>query len=245
MASDHGDDGGQRPVDLDAYLARIGYRERLDPTVETLRGLHFAHATQIPFENLDILLGRSIVLDLESLQKKLVERRRGGYCFEQNTLFAAVLESLGFAVTRLAARVRFGATSIRPRSHMLLSVEIDGEPWLADVGFGGEGLLHPVPLDKANTIQQGHGASGSRAKAKFRCSSRTMPTAGLICTRSLASRSIRLTLSFRITSQQPIRIRRLFSRLWFSEPVSMPVGYYAIVSLQNSAGSAEDHGRAR
>ena len=135
--------------------ARIGYAGRLVLTVETLRGLHFAHATQIPFENLDILLGRSIALDRESLQSKLVERRRGGYCFEQNTLFAAVLESLGFVVIRLAARVRFGSTSIRPRSHMLLSVEINGEPWLADVGFGGEGLLYPIPLDRDNPIRQG------------------------------------------------------------------------------------------
>jgi N-hydroxyarylamine O-acetyltransferase len=155
MADDHEHDGGQHPVDLGAYLARIGYAKRLDPTVETLRGLHFAHATQIPFENLDILLGRSILLDLKSLQSKLVERRRGGYCFEQNTLFAAVLESLGFVVTRLAARVRFGATSIRPRSHMLLSVEINAEPWLADVGFGGEGLLYPIALERDNAIQQG------------------------------------------------------------------------------------------
>jgi N-hydroxyarylamine O-acetyltransferase len=155
MDREHEHDGGERPVDLDGYLARIGYTESLDPTIETLRGLHFAHATQIPFENLDILLGRPIVLDLESLQSKLVVGRRGGYCFEQNTLFAAVLESLGFAVTRLAARVRFGSTSIRPRSHMLLSVEIDREPWLADVGFGGEGLLYPIRLDQHDAIDQG------------------------------------------------------------------------------------------
>jgi N-hydroxyarylamine O-acetyltransferase len=143
------------PIDLGAYLARIGYAGRLDPTVETLRGLHFAHATQIPFENLDILLGRGIALDLKSLQAKLVDGHRGGYCFEHNTLFAAVLESVGFAVTRLAARVRFGSQTIRPRSHMLLSVAVDGEPWLADVGFGGDGLLYPVRLNQEDEIRQG------------------------------------------------------------------------------------------
>ena len=92
---------------------------------------------------------------MRSLQAKLVTGRRGGYCFEHNTLFAAVLESLGFAVTRLAARVRFGSNAIRPRSHMLLSVAVDGEPWLADVGFGGEGLLYPIRLNEEDGARQG------------------------------------------------------------------------------------------
>jgi N-hydroxyarylamine O-acetyltransferase len=155
MASDGDHTSDENRVDLDSYLARIGYAGRVDPTIETLQGLHFAHATRIPFENLDILLGRSILLDLKSLQSKLVENRRGGYCFEQNTLFAAVLESLGFAVTRLAARVRFGSGAIRPRSHMLLAVEIDGQAWLADVGFGGEGLLYPIRSDRDDENHQG------------------------------------------------------------------------------------------
>jgi N-hydroxyarylamine O-acetyltransferase len=155
MAIEHERNDGADSIDLDAYLARIGYSGCLDPTVETLRGLHFGHATCIPFENLDILLGRGITLDLKSLQAKLVERRRGGYCFEHNTLFAAILESLGFAVTRLAARVRFGSKTIRPRSHMLLSVDVDGEPWLADVGFGGEGLLYPICLHQEDEARQG------------------------------------------------------------------------------------------
>jgi N-hydroxyarylamine O-acetyltransferase len=147
---------GNVAMDLDAYLARIGYQGSLDPTLETLRGLHFAHATSISFENLDILLGHGISLDLDRLQKKLVADRRGGYCFEHNTLFEAILQTLGFTVTPLAARVRFGATGIRPRSHMLLAVLVDGEPWLADVGFGGEGLLGPLPLfDYAQVEQSG------------------------------------------------------------------------------------------
>jgi N-hydroxyarylamine O-acetyltransferase len=142
-------------LDIGAYLSRIGYAQHLDPTIETLSGLHFAHATRIPFENLDILLGRPIAIDLASLQSKLVTNRRGGYCFEQNTLFAAVLESVGFRVTRLAARVRFGSTAIRPRSHMLVSVAIDDGAWLADVGFGGEGLLYPIRIDCDEEVRQG------------------------------------------------------------------------------------------
>ena len=88
-----------------------------------------------------------IRLDLASLQAKLVTGRRGGYCFEQNALFAAVLERLGFAVTRLAARVRLDSDAVRPRTHMTLAVDVDGKRVLADVGFGASGLLLPVPFD--------------------------------------------------------------------------------------------------
>ncbi|HEY7514277.1 MAG TPA: arylamine N-acetyltransferase [Vicinamibacteria bacterium] len=130
--------------DLASYLARIGYRGRLEPDVRTLVALHAAHVTAVPFENLDILLGRRISLELGTLQAKIVEGRRGGYCFEQNTLFQAMLERLGFRVTPLAARVRAGMAEIRPRTHMLLRVELDEGAWLADVGFGGDGLVHPL-----------------------------------------------------------------------------------------------------
>jgi N-hydroxyarylamine O-acetyltransferase len=131
-------------IDLEAYLARIGYRGRLEPDLRTLTALHAAHVTAVPFENLDILLGRTISLELPALQAKIVEGRRGGYCFEQNTLFEGVLGSLGFRVTPLAARVRLGTTEIRPRTHMLLRVELGAGAWLADVGFGGDGLVHPL-----------------------------------------------------------------------------------------------------
>jgi N-hydroxyarylamine O-acetyltransferase len=140
--------------DLDAYLARIGYQGGLAPTLETLEGLHLAHATRVPFENLDILLGRPIRLDLEGLQAKLVRDRRGGYCFEQNTLLAAALGRVGFRVTTLAARVRWGATRVLPRTHMLLTVDLDEVPWLADVGFGGDGLLKPIPLSPGREERQ-------------------------------------------------------------------------------------------
>jgi N-hydroxyarylamine O-acetyltransferase len=141
-------------LDLDAYLSRIDHVGLLAPTQQGLESLHLAHATHIPFENLDILLGRPVRLDLDSLQAKLVRDRRGGYCFEQNTLFAAVLEQMGFQVTRLAARVRLAAHHVLPRTHMLLRVDVDGQPWLADVGFGGAGLLQPIPLRAGQTTQQ-------------------------------------------------------------------------------------------
>lgn len=148
-----------KPIDLSAYLDRIGFgaewTEHLPPTAAVLASLHEAHVTAIPFENLDILLGRPIRLDRDSLEAKLVRAKRGGYCFEQNTLFSLVLEQLGFSVTRLAARVRFGTTRILPRTHMLLRVDADGGSWLADVGFGGEGLLRPVPLVQGAIARQG------------------------------------------------------------------------------------------
>ncbi len=142
-------------LDLEAYLQRIGYSGGLEPTVETLTALHRAHVLSIPFENLDILLGRPIRLDLASLQAKLVRDRRGGYCFEQNALFAAVLEHLGFAVTGLAARVSMGEERTTPRTHMILAVDIAGTRWLADVGFGGDTLLDPIPFDDDGPVQQG------------------------------------------------------------------------------------------
>jgi N-hydroxyarylamine O-acetyltransferase len=142
--------------DLEAYHARIGDSGPLEPTSEVLDRIHQAHATMIPFENLDILLGRPIRIDLESLQAKLVRGRRGGYCFEQNTLFAAALERIGFRVTTLAARVRFGSTSLLPRTHMLLKVDLDDGPRLADVGFGGEGLLRPIRMEPGHESRQFH-----------------------------------------------------------------------------------------
>lgn len=140
-------------LDLDAYLRRVGVTAALAVDVPTLRRLHRAHADVIAFENVDIVLGRTIELDLESVQEKLVRHRRGGYCFEHNALFAAVLERIGFPVTRLAARVQVAsAGAAGPRTHMLLRVAVDGEPWLADVGFGAS-LLEPLPMRRTTTRQ--------------------------------------------------------------------------------------------
>jgi N-hydroxyarylamine O-acetyltransferase len=139
-------------LDLDAYLARIGYRGALKPDLDTLIGLHEAHVGTIPFENLDVLLRRPIRLDLASVQAQLVGARRGGYCFQHGPLFTAVLQRVGFTVTTLAARVRMGASVLRPRSHMLLKVENGKGTWLADVGFGGQGLLHPLVMAAGATV---------------------------------------------------------------------------------------------
>jgi len=141
-------------LDLDAYLERIGYEGPVEPTLEVLDAVHLAHTTTIPFENLDILLGRPIRLDLPSLQDKLVRDRRGGYCFEHNTLFAAVLEAVGFAVTRLGARVRFRARRVTARTHMALLVRAGGEGRLADVGFGGGSILRSLPMEPGPVVDQ-------------------------------------------------------------------------------------------
>lgn len=134
-------------IDLDAYLARIGYTGPRAPGRAALTALSEAHMGAIPFENLDILLGRGISLALPDLEAKLVHARRGGYCFEQNALFQAALLQLGFAVTPLAARVRGSNAPVRPRTHMLLRVDLPEGPFIADVGFGGDGPLHPLPLE--------------------------------------------------------------------------------------------------
>jgi N-hydroxyarylamine O-acetyltransferase len=147
---------------LDAYLERTGYSGPVEPSLDALGALHEAHLAAIPFENLDILLGKPILLELEALERKLVADRRGGYCFEQNTLFRAALEAIGFRVDALAARVRAGATVVRPRTHMLLRVEAEGRGFLADVGFGGDGATLPLPLDVGPELWVG--AAGHRLK---------------------------------------------------------------------------------
>jgi N-hydroxyarylamine O-acetyltransferase len=145
-------------LDVDRYLRRIGmagHPALRTPSLASLTALHEAHVASIPFENLDVLLGRPVRLDLASVEAKLVAARRGGYCFEHNTLFMAVLENLGFEVTSLAARVRMGAAGLRPRTHMLLRVDLPDRQFLADVGFGGDGPLRPIPLDAAGEVQVG------------------------------------------------------------------------------------------
>ncbi len=143
-------------LNLDAYFERIRYTGTREATPEALTAIHTAHLGSIPFENVDVLLGRRIRLDLASLQAKLVDGRRGGYCFEQNTLFAAVLRNLGFRVTTLEARVRPpGATHTLPRTHMTLRVDLSDRTVLADVGFGGDGPLGPVDLDGRVSEQGG------------------------------------------------------------------------------------------
>ncbi len=142
-------------VDLAAYFRRIEFSGESRADFVTLRRLHLAHATHIPFENIDPLLGTPARMDLPSLQAKLIHARRGGYCFEQNTLFAAALEQIGFAVTRLAARVHVNTSRLLPRTHKLLRVEAGGSSWICDVGFGSWGLLEPIEMLAGMEVRQG------------------------------------------------------------------------------------------
>ncbi|MCC5812689.1 MAG: arylamine N-acetyltransferase [Ectothiorhodospiraceae bacterium] len=135
-------------LDLEAYLARIGYHGSTAPNLEALRALQRAHLDAIVFENLDIVTGGEIRLDLASLQDKLVYRRRGGYCHEQNTLFATVLDRLGFDVTGRSARMLMGddERELTAVGHTCLNVRIDGTDWHVDVGVGNTGPREPMPL---------------------------------------------------------------------------------------------------
>jgi N-hydroxyarylamine O-acetyltransferase len=130
---------------LDSYLARISYSGPLEPTLETLRALHYAHLLAVPFENLDIHRGVPIVLDEERFFDKIVVHRRGGFCYELNGLFAALLRQLGFQITLLSARVPIEENRVGPEfDHLALRADLD-TPWLADVGFG-ESFIEPLPL---------------------------------------------------------------------------------------------------
>lgn len=141
-------------LDLDAYLARVGYDGPLRPDAETVVALHRSHATAVPFENLDVMLGRGTSIDLAPIQDKIVHNRRGGYCYEMNILFAAVLDRIGVPVRRQLIRTGDPLVHPRPRSHLVLLIDIGGESWLADVGFGS-GLSEPVPLDRREQVTQG------------------------------------------------------------------------------------------
>ncbi|MFB3814116.1 MAG: arylamine N-acetyltransferase [Terriglobales bacterium] len=140
-------------MDVSAYLRRINYAGPLEPMAEVLAGLHRAHMMAVPFENLDIALKRPIVLDEERFFDKIVVRRRGGFCYELNGLFAALLLELGFRVTLLSARVADAKGRAHMEfDHMTLRVDLaprgpDGTPesWLADVGFG-DCFLEPLSL---------------------------------------------------------------------------------------------------
>jgi N-hydroxyarylamine O-acetyltransferase len=135
--------------DLDAYLERIRFRGERAASLDTLREIHRLHPLAIPFENLDPLLGQPVRLDIDSLQEKLVRGGRGGYCYEQNLLLRQALETLGFRVTGLAARVLWNQPedAITARSHMLLSVDLPDGPYVADVGFGNQTPTAPLRLE--------------------------------------------------------------------------------------------------
>jgi len=146
-------------MDVFAYLARIEYPGPSTPSLDSLRELHRAHMMSVPFENLDIALGRPIVCQEEAIVHKIVIRRRGGFCYELNGAFAALLRELGFTVTLLSARVPRETGEDGPEfDHLALRVDLD-QPWLADVGFGDSSLQ---PLELRTGMEQPEG------KRKFR-----------------------------------------------------------------------------
>lgn len=146
-------------VDLEAYFRRIGYSGPAAPTLETLRALQELHPAAIPFEAIDVLLGRGVDISPQAVDAKLIGAGRGGYCYEQNGLFKRALQAIGFEVEGLIARVNWNAPADapeRPPSHMALRVTIDGVPWLADVGFGSCVPTAPLRLDSREPQPTAH-----------------------------------------------------------------------------------------
>jgi N-hydroxyarylamine O-acetyltransferase len=142
-------------MNVSTYLRRIGHVGSVAPTAETLRALHVAHLRAVPFENLSIHLGEPIVLSEQALFDKIVVRRRGGFCYELNGLFAGLLRELGFTVSMLSARVMDESGQFGPEyDHMTLLVQLE-ERWLADVGFG-DSFLEPLRLRVEQWQHQGH-----------------------------------------------------------------------------------------
>jgi N-hydroxyarylamine O-acetyltransferase len=137
------DEWSTAPLDVPAYLRRIGYSGSLDVNEATLTALYRAHLGSVAFENLDIFLTGRVSVELADIQEKIVVRGRGGYCYEQAQLFGAVLERLGFGVDRLLARVGPDGGPARPRTHLTLRARAGTGVWLADIGFGSS---PPAPL---------------------------------------------------------------------------------------------------
>ena len=142
--------------DLDAYLARIGLPARVTPDAEGLGRLQREHRLAIPFENLDVRLGRGIAIDSASVFAKLVTAKRGGYCFEHNQLFLRVLQTIGFNVHTLSARVVTPDETPLPRTHKVLLALVNGDEWLVDVGFGGMTMTAPLRLADASVQTTPH-----------------------------------------------------------------------------------------
>ncbi len=141
-------------MDIKAYLERLNYYGSITPTADTLRQLQTAHLLEVPFENLSIHAKQTIVLDDSSLFTKIVKHRRGGFCYETNGLFAALLRALGFRVTMLSAGVANSEGSFGPDfDHMALMVTLE-QRWLVDVGFG-DSFREPLLIDELGEQRQG------------------------------------------------------------------------------------------
>lgn len=151
-ASDAADPDTEVPAEpfLTRYLARIGYAGPVAPTLDVLAALQAAHIAAIPFEAIDALTGAGIDIGADAIDAKLIGQRRGGYCFEQNSLFLRVLRAIGFDAEGLLGRVRWllpDDAPPTPRTHMVVRVTLGGRPWLADVGFGAAVPPQPLAMD--------------------------------------------------------------------------------------------------
>ncbi|MCK9688712.1 arylamine N-acetyltransferase family protein [Scleromatobacter humisilvae] len=148
-----------RELDLDAYRRRIGFAGALAPTRDCLERLILDHATAIPFDNIEVLARRVPRLDVAGLQDKMVRQRRGGYCFEQNTLFRAVLQAVGFDVQPMEARIRSGVAAdvVTARTHLATRVVLDGVAHMVDVGCSTVAPLAPLVLARRDTQAAGSG----------------------------------------------------------------------------------------
>ena len=146
-------------MDIDAYFRRIGCPRPQAPTMEALKTILLQHPLSIPFENLSPLMGEPVSLAVGDLERKLVAEGRGGYCYEHNTLLQTVLRELGYDVTGLAARVLWGRPegTVSPRTHMVLKIDLGGQAYLADAGFGGMTLTGLLDLTADTEQQTPHG----------------------------------------------------------------------------------------
>lgn len=144
-------------LSLAVYFQRIGYEGKPETNLDTIRALHHLHPQAIPFENIDPFLETPVSLKMPAIFNKLVKQGRGGFCFEQNLLFGAVLSSIGFEVKGLSARVfwEIGEGEVRPRDHMLLITKVEGVDYLLDVGFGATSFSAPLILNQVGIQDTG------------------------------------------------------------------------------------------
>jgi N-hydroxyarylamine O-acetyltransferase len=214
-------------LDFAAYLERVGLSSSERPT---LQAIHRAHATSIPFENLDPHRGIPVSLAQEDLERKLVHERRGGYCFEHNLLLAAALEHLGLTVEPMLARVRRGAPpgAVRPRSHLVLRVTGDDDRvWHADVGLGLGTLLDPIPF----------GPDGAAAHEQSGWSYRVIEEGPELVLQTLADGSWSDVYAF---SPQPVpRIDIEMSNWWTSTNPQSPFVFGLIATVHHADGRRE------
>nr|XP_046227571.1 arylamine N-acetyltransferase, pineal gland isozyme NAT-10-like [Scatophagus argus] len=144
-------------MNVQTYLSRIGFAGPVEPSLDVLRSVHICHLKSVPFENLTVHTGGRVQLDPHLLYDKIVNQRRGGFCFENNGLFSWLLGQLGFRVTMLSGQVKnsFGRYG-PPFDHLVLMVSLDGQRWLCDVGFGSSGFSVPLSLETSGHQEQGH-----------------------------------------------------------------------------------------